>query len=138
MKNGEVGNTSTGSSVVGNEAAAITTTSPINPSPLPEPSTNTSTPNVQQNDNSQLESAVDKEVIDLEEKRKREYLGNMEKIEKEFAELKEKFFNDKIESLKREHEMIKNGDNHNREIFVLMSSRNASKLSEEVQRVGTD
>jgi Sin3 histone deacetylase corepressor complex component SDS3 len=47
--------------------------------------------------------------IDLEHKRRLECLGNMEKIEKEFADLKEKFFKDKIVQLKREIESIKNG-----------------------------
>jgi len=41
---------------------------------------------------------------DLEQKRR-----NMEKIEKEFADLKEKFFKDKIAALKREIDSIKNG-----------------------------
>eukprot|EP01112_Ceratiomyxa_fruticulosa_P019957 TRINITY_DN6665_c0_g1_i1.p1 TRINITY_DN6665_c0_g1~~TRINITY_DN6665_c0_g1_i1.p1 ORF type:complete len:285 (+),score=69.50 TRINITY_DN6665_c0_g1_i1:378-1232(+) len=41
--------------------------------------------------------------------RRMEIVGNMEKIEKEFADLKEKFFKDKIQSLKREIEAIKNG-----------------------------
>lgn len=54
-------------------------------------------------------SAAEKEVIDLEEKRRRECLGNMEKIEKEFAELKEKFFAEKLETLKKEYELIKGG-----------------------------
>jgi len=39
-----------------------------------------------------VNSLAEKETIDLEEKRRRECLGNMEKIEKEFADLKEKFF----------------------------------------------
>jgi hypothetical protein len=60
-------------------------------------------------ENLEIASIVDKEVIDLEEKRRRECIGNMEKIEKEFLDLKEKFFTEKIESLKREHEEIKNG-----------------------------
>lgn len=46
-------------------------------------------------------------IVEGEEKKN---LGNMEKIEKEFADLKEKFFNDKIEALKKEYEMIKNGN----------------------------
>jgi len=41
---------------------------------------------------------------DMEQKRR-----NMEKIEKEFADLKDKFFKDKIAALKREIEAIKNG-----------------------------
>ncbi len=48
-------------------------------------------------------------MIDLEEKRRRECFGNMEKIEKEFADLKEKFFNEKIDALRKEYETIKNG-----------------------------
>jgi hypothetical protein len=56
-----------------------------------------------------IKGIVDKEIIDLEEKRRRECEGNMEKIEKEFADLKEKFFTDKIESLKRDYDLIKSG-----------------------------
>jgi len=44
-------------------------------------------------------------------KRRIEALGNMEKIEKEFADLKEKFFKDKITQLKREIDSI-NHDTH--------------------------
>lgn len=44
-------------------------------------------------------------------KRRIEALGNMEKIEKEFADLKEKFFKDKISQLKREIDSI-NHDTH--------------------------
>jgi hypothetical protein len=50
------------------------------------------------------------ELIDLEEKRRKECLGTMEKIEKEFADLKEKFFQEKIEGLKKEYELIKTGN----------------------------
>jgi len=60
-------------------------------------------------ENEDVTTAAEKEIIDLEEKRRRECFGNMEKIEKEFADLKEKFFNDKIEALRREYEMIKTG-----------------------------
>lgn len=42
-------------------------------------------------------------------KKKQETLGNMEKIEKEFTDLKEKFFKDKIASLKKEEDAIRNG-----------------------------
>lgn len=55
------------------------------------------------NENANGDTPLTKE-IDLEQKRK-----NMEKIEKEFADLKEKFFKDKIVALKREIEAIKNG-----------------------------
>jgi hypothetical protein len=41
--------------------------------------------------------------------KKKEALGNMEKIEKEFTDLKEKFFKDKIGQLKKEVDAIKNG-----------------------------
>jgi len=64
---------------------------------------------VEDHNSPNISNIVDKEVIDLEEKRRRECLGNMEKIEKEFADLKEKFFTEKIEALKKEYEMIKNG-----------------------------
>jgi len=53
--------------------------------------------------NSEMDSEVNKRRI--------EALGNMEKIEKEFADLKEKFFKDKISQLKREIESI-NHDTH--------------------------
>jgi len=49
--------------------------------------------------------------MESELKRKIEALGNMEKIEKEFADLKEKFFKDKISQLKREIDSI-NHDTH--------------------------
>lgn len=52
---------------------------------------------------------TEKETIDLEEKRRRETLLNLEKIEKEFHSLKEKFFAEKIDSLKKEYEMLKMG-----------------------------
>jgi hypothetical protein len=42
-------------------------------------------------------------------KKRQEALGNMEKIEKEFTDLKEKFFKDKIGQLKKEVDAIKNG-----------------------------
>ena len=42
-------------------------------------------------------------------KKRQEALGNMEKIEKEFTDLKEKFFKDKIGQLKKEVDTIKNG-----------------------------
>jgi len=54
-------------------------------------------------------------IVEVEEKKN---LGNMEKIEKEFADLKEKFFNDKIEALKKEYEMIKNGTH---QVFIKKS-----------------
>jgi len=56
--------------------------------------------NVQSALNTDVNAIVDKETIDLEEKRRRECLGNMEKIEREFADLKEKFFRRKNRSLK--------------------------------------
>jgi len=55
---------------------------------------------------------VDKEIIDLEEKRRKELVGNMEKIEKEFYHLKESFFTEKIELLRKEHEDIQKGTHH--------------------------
>lgn len=42
-------------------------------------------------------------------RRKQEALSNMEKIEKEFIDLKEKLFKDKIGQLKKEVDSIKNG-----------------------------
>jgi len=57
-----------------------------------------------------INTNFENDIIDLEERRRKECLGNMEKIEKEFADLKEKFFNDKIEALKKEYEAIKNGN----------------------------
>jgi hypothetical protein len=54
-------------------------------------------------------TGLDKELVDLEEKRRKECFGNMEKIEKEFQDLKEKFFNEKIEALRKEYDAIRNG-----------------------------
>jgi breast cancer metastasis-suppressor 1-like protein len=47
--------------------------------------------------------------VDLEEKRRLECLDNMEKIEKEFSILKEKFYADKISHLKTEIDKISEG-----------------------------
>jgi len=51
-----------------------------------------------------------KEGMDvIDETRRKDTMGNMEKIEKEFAALKEKFFGDKLEGLDKELEQIENG-----------------------------
>eukprot|EP01133_Synstelium_polycarpum_P010265 gene10265-11972_t len=47
---------------------------------------------------------------DIEIKRRMDCLGKMERIEKEFSDLKEKFFNDKLGSIKKEMEEIKIGE----------------------------
>lgn len=46
---------------------------------------------------------------ELDNKRRDEYLDNMEKIEKEFTDLKEKFFADRMAAIRKELEMLKNG-----------------------------
>jgi hypothetical protein len=55
------------------------------------------------------QSAPEATVVDLESERRKQHVGNMEKIEKEFQELKDKFFNEKIEELTSEYESIRNG-----------------------------
>ncbi|KYR01116.1 hypothetical protein DLAC_02218 [Tieghemostelium lacteum] len=47
---------------------------------------------------------------DIEHRKRLECLGNIERIEKEFTELKEKFFQDKLAQLKKEVEDIKIGE----------------------------
>jgi len=54
-------------------------------------------------------SGVGPEVIDLEEKRRLECLADMEKIEKEFQDLKEKFYQEKVEALRKEIDTIQAG-----------------------------
>jgi peptidoglycan hydrolase CwlO-like protein len=49
------------------------------------------------------------EVVDLEEKRRLECLADMEKIEKEFQDLKEKFYQEKVEALRKEIDTIQSG-----------------------------
>lgn len=46
---------------------------------------------------------------ELDNKRRDEYLDNMEKIEKEFTDLKEKFFAERLAAIRKELEMLKNG-----------------------------
>ena len=48
-------------------------------------------------------------MLDPEEKHRLETLDNMEKIEKEFSDLKEKFFRDQIQSLKDDIAAIRGG-----------------------------
>lgn len=50
------------------------------------------------------------EVVDLEEKRRLECFADMEKIEKEFQDLKEKFYREKIEQINKELEGIQAGN----------------------------
>ncbi len=57
------------------------------------------------------------EVVDLEEKRRLECLADMEKIEREFQDLKEKFYREKIEQINKELEAIQNGTNLFRKHF---------------------
>jgi hypothetical protein len=75
--------------------------------------------------------------VDLEEKRRLECLDNMEKIEKEFSILKEKFYSDKIAHLKAEIDKILEGaflcgKLHHRDP-VLNSHRKARKVLAEAE-----
>jgi hypothetical protein len=44
----------------------------------------------------------------VDETKRKEAIGNMERIEKEFAAIKEKFFADKIEAIDKEYEALEN------------------------------
>lgn len=55
------------------------------------------------------DKGMEHQLVD-EQKRREECLDNMEKIEKEFTDLKEKFFAEKIASLKKELELLKSGE----------------------------
>jgi hypothetical protein len=46
---------------------------------------------------------------EIENKRRDEYLDNMEKIEKEFTDLKEKFFAERMAEIRKELELLKSG-----------------------------
>jgi len=58
----------------------------------------------------EINPTADKEILDLEENRRKELVGNMEKIEKEFYHLKERFFIEKIDLLKTEYEELQKGN----------------------------
>lgn len=73
-------------------------------------------------------SEINKEA-DLQEKHRLECLDNLEKIEKEFSDLKEKFFRDQMESLKAECEAIKLGSH---EKFLEKVKELEEKKSEKV------
>jgi len=49
------------------------------------------------------------EVVDLEEKRRQECLADMERIEREFQDVKEKFYREKVEHIRKEIELISAG-----------------------------
>eukprot|EP01114_Cavostelium_apophysatum_P023047 TRINITY_DN8560_c0_g3_i1.p1 TRINITY_DN8560_c0_g3~~TRINITY_DN8560_c0_g3_i1.p1 ORF type:complete len:404 (+),score=100.29 TRINITY_DN8560_c0_g3_i1:231-1442(+) len=57
-------------------------------------------------------AAQDANSPEAEEKRRKECIANMERLEKEFFALKEKFFSDKVEALKKEQELISSGTHH--------------------------
>ena len=48
-------------------------------------------------------------IVDLESERRQQSTSAMEKMEKDFQQMKESFFNSKIEALSNEYESIKNG-----------------------------
>ena len=71
-----------------------------------------------QNNANSIETESFHKENEVEEKKKADFVGNLATIEKDFEDLKEKFFTDKIEHLKKEYDSIKGGTSHER--FNLM------------------
>jgi len=65
--------------------------------------------------------------VDLEEKRRLECFADMEKIEKEFQDLKEKFYREKIEQINKELEGIQSGSHEK----LLLKLKEAEQKKEE-------